>query len=129
MIVGIGLDIVDVADLARRVERGHILKAFSPEERAYAEHHPKRRMEILAARWAAKEAFAKAVGTGLRMEWPLHEIEVFHKDGGQPALRLGRHVQSLIPQGSKLHLSLSHSRHFAGAVVVIECDHGAPKPG
>lgn len=75
MILGIGTDLVDVAEMARRIERGRLLRVFSEGERAYADSKPKRRMQTLAARWAAKEAFAKALGTGIRAEWNLEEIE------------------------------------------------------
>lgn len=120
MIVGIGTDLVDVAEMARRIERGRVLQVFSEEERAYAEGKPKRRMETLAARWAAKEAFAKALGTGIRAEWRLDEIEVVHGAGGKPELRLGPSVADALPDGARVHLSLSHTKTSALAVVIIE---------
>jgi holo-[acyl-carrier protein] synthase len=120
MILGIGVDIVDVADFERRLQGGSLLKAFSGRDRAYADQRPVRRAEILAARWAAKEALAKALGTGLRAEWPLVEIEVTHDSEGRPLLELGPTFQTLIPPGSRVHCTLSHSPAMAVAFVVIE---------
>jgi holo-[acyl-carrier protein] synthase len=120
MIVGIGTDLVDVAEMARRIERGRVLQVFSEEERAYADSKPKRRMETLAARWAAKEAFAKALGTGIRAEWRLEDIEVVHGAGGKPELRLG-------PSVARVHVSLSHTKTSALAVVIIEAGQADPR--
>lgn len=120
MLLGIGTDLVDVAEMARRIERGRLLRVFSEGERAYADSKPKRRMQTLAARWAAKEAFAKALGTGIRAEWNLEEIEVVNGDGGQPELRLGPSVRGALPEGARVHVSLSHTKTCAVAVVIIE---------
>ena len=122
MILGIGIDIVEVADLERRIARGRLLRVFSDAERAYAEEKPKRRMQTLAARWAAKEAFAKALGTGIRTEWELSEIEVVSGDGGKPELRLGPSVRDVMPEGARVHVSLSHTKAYATAVVILESD-------
>ena len=120
MILGIGTDIVEVAELERRLERGWLLRVFSEAERAYADERPKRRVQTLAARWAAKEAFAKALGTGIRTEWNLAELEVINNDGGKPEFRLGPSVRDLVPEGARVHVSLSHTTTYATAVVIIE---------
>jgi len=122
MILGVGIDIVDVAEVAQRLERDTFLHAFSEEELAYAAGLPLQRAEILAGRWAAKEAFGKALGTGLRAEWPLREIAVAHDERGCPVLRLSARVAAFLPPGARLHCSLSHSRASACAVVVMEAD-------
>jgi len=120
MILGIGVDIVDVPDLAGRLERDTFLNAFSERERTYADGLPQRRAEVLAARWAAKEAFVKALGTGLRAPHTLREIEVVHDDGGRPTIQLGPAARGLLPEGARVHCSLSHTRTCAVAYVVIE---------
>ena len=120
MILGIGIDIVDVPELEQRLARETFLNVFSDQELAYAEHLPLQRAEILAGRWAAKEAFLKAAGTGWRVEWPLREIEVTHSPSGRPQLQLGPSVASLLADGAVAHLSLSHTRNSAVACVVIE---------
>lgn len=120
MILGIGVDVVEVADLARRLERETFLKVFSDRELAYADSLPLRRSEILAARWAAKEAFVKAVGTGLRLEWPMREIEVVHGENNRPAIVLGQALHDALSPGARIHCSLSHTPSWAVAYVVIE---------
>ncbi len=122
MIIGVGVDLVDVARVERSLTKGLLQKVFSEGERAYAESHPKRRGEILAGRWAAKEALAKALGTGLRAEWPLSEIEVVAEESGRPTLRLGSRVAHLLKEGTRAHLSISHTATTATAFVVLEED-------
>ena len=120
MIVGIGIDIVDLADFEPRLARDSFLNLFSSREIAYADSLPLRRAEILAARFAAKEAFVKALGAGLRAEWPLRELEVLHDEDGRPQLALDGPFAALLPPGSHVHVSLSHTRTSAAAVIVIE---------
>jgi holo-[acyl-carrier protein] synthase len=122
MIVGIGVDIVEVEDFARRLARGALAKVFSVREWAYADSQPNRRAEILAARWAAREAFAKALGAGLRAEWPLDQIEVVHDDAGRPHINLGPAMIGLLPPNARIACSLSHSTSYAIAFVCIERD-------
>ncbi len=120
MIVGIGIDIVEVADVERRLRRETFLNVFSDAERAHADSLPLQRAEILAARFAAKEAFGKAVGTGLRVGWDLRDIEVINDAAGRPRVQLGRSMKDVIPPTSQIYLSISHIKTHAVAVVVIE---------
>ena len=120
MIIGTGVDIVGVADFAERLERKTILRVFSEAELAYAKTRSDKYVEILAARWAAKEAFGKALGTGLRLGWPLDQIEVKHAEKGRPTISLGPEIQSKLPASSIIHLSISHIPSSAIAFVVIE---------
>ena len=120
MILGVGIDIVEVADLEQRLEREIILNAFSAGEQEYADSLPLQRSEILAGRWAAKEAFGKALGSGLRTEWPLNEIEVAHDAMGRPVILLSARMARVLPFKAKVHCSISHSRAYATACVVIE---------
>lgn len=122
MILGTGMDIVDVADMARRLERRTILGAFSDAEQAYAAARPSHRAQIFAARWAAKEAFGKALGVGLKQGWisELPGIEVVHEDGGRPALRLSPFFAAMVPAETRIHLTISHTPTAAVAMVVLE---------
>ncbi len=120
MIIGIGVDIVDVPELEQRLARETFLNVFSAQEREYADRLPLQRAEILAGRWAAKEAFLKAIGTGWRVEWPLNQIEVVHDAAGRPMIRLGEALQSLLPDGARVHCSLSHTRSAAVAYIILE---------
>ena len=120
MIIGTGIDIVDIKDFERRLERGTILKVFSKADLEYADSKPLRRTEILAGRWAAKEALGKALGTGLPIGWPLNQIEVTHNDTGRPELSLGPDMQKHLPPTTKIHLSISHIPSNAIAMVILE---------
>lgn len=120
MILGLGTDIVEVQRfnqlLSRRGER-ILEKLFTPEERQSCLDAPHR----LAARFAAKEAFLKALGTGLRgMAW--REITLINDELGAPVLHCtGRAESALQSLGVKrTHVSLSHSRHYAVAQVILE---------
>ena len=120
MIYGVGIDIVEVADVARRLRRETFLNIFSDGERAHADSLPLQRAEILAARFAAKEAFGKALGTGLRPGWDLREIETVHDARGRPRIELGPALKKVLPPHATMHLSISHVKTHATAVVVIE---------
>lgn len=120
MIFGLGIDIVEVPELESRLERKTFLNVFSVRELEYADSLPLQRAEILAGRWAAKEAFAKALGSGIRTEWSLSEIEVVHDARGRPVIELSARIQALLPETGRVHCSLSHTRSAAAAVVIIE---------
>ena len=94
---------------------------FSDDEIAFCEPKPNRG-EHYAARFAAKEAFLKATGFGLTLGFELAEIEVVHDEKGRPRLKLnGKTGEKAIQhQWNSTHLSISHLRTVACAVVVIE---------
>ena len=120
MIVGVGIDVVEVARLARALERtpGLAGRLFTPDETCAGEQV--RAVESLAARFAAKEAVAKALGApgGLRGR----DAEVVALESGRPVLRLhGGVAEEAAAQGiTAWHLSLSHDGGVATAVVVAE---------
>lgn len=123
-IFGIGVDIVDIERMAELRQRHgermqHIL--FRPEEAAYclARANPD---ECLAARFAAKEAVMKALGTGWAEGVSFVGIEVVREESGKPGIRLhGSTLEKAKELGvGKIHLSLSHARTAAVAQVVIE---------
>ena len=115
-IVGVGIDVVDVARLERALARTPRLsqRLFTDGERAHG------RAESLAARFAAKEAVAKALGAPGGLRW--RDAEVVSDPGGRPHLVLhGGVAQEAHAQGiSTWHLSLSHDGGVATAVVVAE---------
>lgn len=123
MIVGTGIDIVQVqrieAILRRRGWRW-AERVFSPDELAAAGVGP-HRARRLAARWAAKEAFAKALGTGLRgLRW--RDIRVRQDEGGRPWLEVAGRASALARAAGvqRIHLSLSHDGQWAVAQVILE---------
>lgn len=126
MIVGLGTDLVKIerieAVMARFGDR-FLNRCFTPAERARG----KTNSRFYAKRFAAKEAAAKALGTGFRGGILLKEIEVANADSGAPSLILHgaakARLESLVPHKTpSLHLSLSDERDQALAVVVIGAD-------
>lgn len=120
MILGLGTDIVEVQRFSRLIARHgerSLEKLFTYEERRACCDAPHR----LAARFAAKEAFLKSLGTGLRgMAW--REISIVNDELGAPVLHCsGRAELALQSLGVRsVHVSLSHCRHYAVAQVILE---------
>ena len=116
MIVGVGVDVVEVARLQRALTRTPRLagRLFTDAERAFT------RCESLAARFAAKEAVAKALGAPGGLRW--RDAEVVSDPGGRPRLVLhGGVADEAAAQGiTAWHLSLSHDGGMATAVVIAE---------
>jgi len=124
MILGTGVDIVNVARIKESVERNgerFLGKLFLPAEREYCLGRA-REYEHLAARFAAKEAFLKALGTGASQEAGFREIEVTRDERGRPGIRLhGRAAAFATEKGVLwIHLSIAHEREFAIAQVILE---------
>lgn len=121
MIVGVGVDVADVARFATALERTPALRdrLFTPEEI----HRPSggdRTVASLAARFAVKEAVAKALGAPGTLRW--HDCEVVSEDSGQPTLRItGTVAEAAASRGiTQWHVSLSHDGGVAMAMVIAE---------
>lgn len=129
-IVGHGIDIVEVGRLRQLIDRHgerFLSRCFTAEEVAYARRRPQRLAEHLAARFAAKEAVMKVLGTGTRgVGWC--DIEVVRLPTGQPTLRLnGKAARIARERGiAKWHLSLSHVPSHATASAIGMADN---RPG
>ncbi|MCI0622957.1 MAG: holo-ACP synthase [Acidobacteria bacterium] len=124
MIVGIGVDIVEIEKLRRAmVRRGDRLRnrAFTAGEIAYCEERASR-YQHYAGRFAAKEAVFKAIGTGWRGGIGWHDAEVKNEMSGKPVLILsGRALEIAHHMGVRqFWLSLSHTDRYAVAQVVLE---------
>lgn len=126
MIAGIGTDIVAVARIgetfARQGER-FLQKLLSDAERSeFRDVAAKDASAWLAKRWAAKEAFGKAAGTGVRAPLTLSGIGIGHDAEGRPLFELSDAVQSYLrAKGiARTHLSISDEREFAVAFVIFE---------
>ena len=124
MIVGIGTDLIESARIGRSLERfgdAFLHRVYTPGEIAYCQAR-RNSVESLAARFAAKEAGAKALGTGISRGVGWREFEVCRARGQRPELVLsGRAAEIASALGiRRLALSLTHSREFALAFVVAE---------
>ncbi|MDF1580464.1 MAG: holo-ACP synthase [Desulfuromonadales bacterium] len=123
-IAGIGTDIVRVErfrEFLKMGKTGIIERIFTPEERAYA-LGKKDPATHLSARFAAKEAFLKALGLGLREGVHWRDIEVRNDALGKPSLFFGGRAAEIIAERnlSNVQLSYSHEREYAVAMVTVE---------
>src|SRR6476646_4903609 len=125
MIVGIGVDVVDIDRMASVLERRSTFatRVFTEAERVYCESARGRRKqaERYAARFAAKEAALKALGAGLRA-WSFHDVSVLRNEDGAPSLVA---IDAALSQArdagvDEWFLSLSHSETVATAFVIAE---------
>ena len=122
MILGLGLDLCEVDRVERLLrldQERFIRRVFREGEAAYC--LARRRPALhLAARFAAKEAFMKAVGSGWRLGWT--QVEVVRDPSGRPSLSLhGRAAGVMEARGvRRIHLTLTHTAETAAAVVVLE---------
>ena len=124
MVVGLGTDLAEIARVRRSVERfgsRFLERIYTPGEIAYC-MRKKDAAESLAARFAAKEAGAKALGTGISRGVSWQEFEVRREPSGKPSLWLsGRAAELAAELGiDRLSLSLTHTRDLAMAVVIAE---------
>jgi holo-[acyl-carrier protein] synthase len=121
VIVGIGIDVVLVERFASALGRTPLLtdRLFTDAERLTASGNP-RSPESLAARFAAKEAVAKALGAPAGMRW--HDCEIVSDPDGRPWLTVSGTVAEVAAERgvTRWHLSLSHDGGIASAMVVAE---------
>src|ERR1700723_3660343 len=124
MLLGLGTDLIETRRVEQSIDRfgdRFLERIFSPLEIAYCKRK-KNAAESFAARFAAKEAGAKALGTGISRGVSWKELEVRREIGERPTLHLsGRAAERATHMGVRtLSLSLTHSRDVAMAVVVAE---------
>lgn len=115
MIIGIGMDLVEI----ERIEQLRFKQTRFPvriltraELDVYETLNEKRKTEFLAGRFAAKEAYSKARGTGIGSELSFLEIEITTDGKGKPMITK--------PEFGRVHLSISHTKSYATAQVIIE---------
>jgi holo-[acyl-carrier protein] synthase len=129
MIIGIGSDLCNIERIRNSLERfgeRFTNRVFTDIERARAERRPLTRAGTYAKRFAAKEAFSKAVGTGFKQGVFMKDIGVVNKPSGQPTLALTggakQRLDDMIPEGhaAEVHLTMTDDHPFAQAFVIIE---------
>ena len=115
MITGVGVDIVKIKQfekIAANLGR-FMLRVYTPREREYLKN---RRTQSYAGLFAAKEAVAKAIGTGFSGYWPT-DIEIRHEDSGKPYVVLHGKAKKLA-KGRQIHISISHTDSDAIAFAI-----------
>jgi holo-[acyl-carrier protein] synthase len=124
MILGVGIDIIEVSRIQASYERfgeRFLNRILHPNEISYCLSH-KVPGPFLAARFSAKEAISKAFGTGIGSQLGWHDVEVGRKESGEPFVILHEGGKKLLEErgGHSLRLSLSHTQHYATAVAILE---------
>ena len=124
MILGTGIDIIEVARIASSFEKfgeRFVNRILLPDEIAYCQLH-KNPPPFIAVRFAAKEAISKAFGTGIGASLGWQDMEIRRKESGEPFVVLhGRGRELVDARGAKQVLvSLSHTEHYAVATAILE---------
>jgi holo-[acyl-carrier protein] synthase len=124
MIIGSGIDLVEIARIRQSIERygpRFLNRVFTTSEQAYC-MRKRNAAESLAARFAAKEAAAKALGTGISRGVNWLEIEVVREPGGRPSIRFHGRAAEFATRLGVVHaaLSLTHTSNLSMASVVLE---------
>src|SRR5688572_7533143 len=128
MIIGLGSDLCSIERIQNSLDRfgeRFVARVFTATERAKAERRPFTRAGTYAKRFAAKEAFSKAVGTGFKRGVFMRDIGVVNLPSGQPTLALTggarERLDAITPEGhlAQIHLTMTDDHPFALAVVII----------
>ena len=124
MIYGIGTDIVEVARIEASISQfgDDFAKRILAESELESYHQSQIKARFLAKRFAAKEAFSKALGTGLRAPATFQNIAVSHDNLGKPILVLAADLQAFLATKNiqTMHISISDEKNLAAAFVVLE---------
>ena len=120
MIIGVGTDIIEIERIRRAVQSEHFKKkVFTEKEKIYCESRGLQSAASYAARFAAKEAFFKALGTGIFTK--LTEVEILNDAEGKPEIFLNGRAKTFAENLNveKIFVSLSHCREYATAFVTL----------
>ena len=123
MIYGIGIDIIEVERVKKLISKRdkYLKRIYTETEIEYCEHF-KRKEQEYAGRFSAKEAFSKAMGTGMSHGIKFNEIEIINDELGKPEINLSGFTKEYFQKkGLKnIFVSISHLKEYATAVVIIE---------
>lgn len=123
MIYGLGTDIIEVERIRKSISKGKAFteRVFTQKEMEYSDSH-RDPAPFYAARFAAKEAFVKALGTGFIEGIWFDQIEVYHVEQGKPEIRLSGKAKEVADEKGikKIFISISHVKDWANAVAVLE---------
>jgi holo-[acyl-carrier protein] synthase len=124
MILGTGIDLIEVARIAASFEKfgeRFVNRVLLPDEITYCLSH-KDPAPFLAVRFAAKEAVSKAFGTGIGAQLGWRDIEIRRKESGEPYVVLhGKGAELFAARGAKkMHVSLTHTSNYAAATAILE---------
>ncbi|MBK8946494.1 MAG: holo-ACP synthase [Ignavibacteriae bacterium] len=125
MIFGIGIDIIEIERVKKSVEKFDELflnKIYTQTELEYC-LKKKNKFQHLAARFAAKEAIAKALATGWSKGFRWKDIEIFNESSGMPNVKLHGKLQQFLGSDKLLKISMSHSENYVTCFAIIYSNH------
>lgn len=122
MIVGIGIDLLEVAKLEKDIQSNIYLRKIFTETEIAECKSVINSAERFAGRFAAKEAFMKAIGKGIRQEVWFTQIEVLNHENGQPYIQVNGEAETALIAASvkNIYVSITHTKQHAAAVVILE---------
>jgi holo-[acyl-carrier protein] synthase len=117
MIKGIGMDLVELSRIEQTMKNERFIKRVlvNKEYQVFSTLSGRRQIEFVAGRFAAKEAFSKAVGTGIGKALSWQDIEILNHSTGKPIL-----TSRVCSENEFVHLSITHTKELAAAYVIIE---------
>lgn len=121
MVIGIGIDIIEIERIKDSVDRfgSHFLdKIYTKVELDYC-LKKSNKYQHLAARFAAKEAVAKALATGWNKDFSWQNIEIYNEPNGKPVVKLKGSLNQFLEPDKNLKISMSHSRDYVTCVAII----------
>ncbi|BAU29905.1 holo-[acyl-carrier-protein] synthase [Aneurinibacillus soli] len=125
MIIGTGIDIVELPRIQKIIERqehAFVQRVLTAREQKAMPEAPGRRIEYIAGRFAAKEAISKALGTGIGGVVSFYDMEIIPDANGRPIVHIAERVLREIAGTveCRCHISITHSREYAAAQAILE---------
>ncbi len=121
MVFGVGIDIIEIERIKKSVERfgdTFLNKIFTSTELAYS-LSKKNKYQHLAARFAAKEAIAKALSTSDRNGFRWKDIEIYNEKNGMPRVNLYGKLNEYLADNKSLKITMSHSEHYVTCFAIL----------
>ena len=122
MIVGLGIDLMEVKKIEKDIRSNTFLRKVFTDAEVRECKSVLKSAERFAGRFAAKEAFMKAIGKGIRQEVWFAQIEVLTNEQGQPYIKVNGEAQAGLyaMEVKNIQVSITHTQHYAAAVVILE---------
>jgi holo-[acyl-carrier protein] synthase len=122
MIVGIGIDLIEIEKIAKDLQSEVYLRKVFTEAEIIACASSPNSAEHFAGKFAAKEAFMKAIGNGIRQGVWFTQIEVLNHESGQPYVQVSGEASMRLNElgATNIHVSITHTHNAAAAVIILE---------
>ena len=127
MIFGIGIDIIEIERIKKSIEKFNDLflnKIYTQTELDYCQSK-KNKYQHYAARFAAKEAIAKALATGWSKRFRWKDIEIYNEKSGMPNVKLTGNLETFLGEDKSLKITMSHSQHYVTCFAIIYANNGS----